>query len=73
MGSSLGKQAAEGDAWAGAGNSGLLPSSGGSYPVRVGQLSESYAVDALGLPFYSSRHPTGSRGWGKLFDLGNPD
>ena len=41
--------------------------------MRVGQLSESYAVDALRLPFYSSRHPTGSRGWGNLFDLGNPD
>jgi hypothetical protein len=29
------------------------------------------AVDALGMPFYSSRHPTGSHGWGNLFDLGN--
>ncbi len=32
--------------------------------MRVGQSSESDAVDGLGLPFYSSRHPTGSHGWG---------
>ena len=40
--------------------------------MGVGQLSESDAVDALRLPFYSSRHPTRSHGWGNLFDLGNP-
>ena len=28
--------------------------------MGVGQLSESDAVDALRLPFYSSSHPTGS-------------
>ena len=39
----------------------------------VGQLSESDAVDALRLPFYSSSHPTGSHGWRNQFDLGNPD
>ena len=38
----------------------------------MGQLSESDAVDALRLPFYSSRHPTASHGWGNLCDLGNP-
>ncbi len=32
---------------------------------------ESDAVDGLGLPFYSSRHPTGSHGWGNQFDLGD--
>ena len=36
---------------------------GGGYPMGVGQLSESDAVDALRLPFYSSSHPTGSHGW----------
>ena len=36
-------------------------------------MSESDAVDALRLPFYSSRHPTRSNGWGNQFDLGNPD
>ena len=41
--------------------------------MRVGQLSESDAVDALRLPFYSSSHPTGSHGWRNQFDLGNPD
>ena len=41
--------------------------------MGVGQLSESDAVDALRLPFYSSRHPTGSHGWRNQFDLGNPD
>ena len=40
--------------------------------MGVGQLSESDAVDALRLPFYSSSHPTRSNGWGNLFDLGNP-
>ncbi len=30
---------------------------GGGYPMGVGQLSESDAVDALRIPFYSSRHP----------------
>ena len=44
-----------------------------SYPMGVGQLSESDAVDALRLPFYSSSHPTGSHGWRNQFDLGNPD
>ncbi len=39
--------------------------------MRVGQLSKSNAVDAIRLPFYSSGHPTGSHGWGNLFDLGN--
>ncbi len=29
--------------------------------MRVGQLSESDAVDALRLPFYSSRHARGSQ------------
>ncbi len=42
-------------------------------PMGVGQLSESDAVDALRLPFYSSRPPTGSHGWMNQFDLGNPD
>ena len=41
--------------------------------MRVGQLSESDAVDVLMLPFYSSSHPTGSHGWRNQFDLGNPD
>ena len=41
--------------------------------MGVGQLSESDAVDALRLPFYSSSHPTGSPGWRNQFDLGNPD
>ena len=41
--------------------------------LGVGQLSESDAVDALRLPFYSSSHPTGSHGWRNQFDLGNPD
>ena len=41
--------------------------------MGVGQLSESDAVDALRLPFYSSSHPTGSHGWRIQFDLGNPD
>jgi hypothetical protein len=31
------------------------------------------ALDTLGMPFYSSRHPAGSHGWGNLFDLGNPE
>ena len=46
---------------------------GGGYPMGVGQLSESDAVNALRLPFYSSSHPTGSHGWRNQFDLGNPD
>ena len=41
--------------------------------MGVGQLSESDAVDALMLPFYSSSHPTGSHGWRNQFDLGNPE
>ena len=41
--------------------------------MGVGQLSESDAVDALRLPFYSSSHPTGAHGWRNQFDLGNPD
>ena len=41
--------------------------------MGVGQLSESDAVDALRLPFYSSSHPTGSHGWRNQFDLGNLD
>ena len=41
--------------------------------MGVGQLSESDAVDALRLLFYSSSHPTRSNGWGNLFDLGNPE
>ena len=41
--------------------------------MGVGQLSESDAVDALRLLFYSSSHPTRSNGWGNQFDLGNPD
>ena len=41
--------------------------------MGVGQLSESDAVDALRLPFYSSSHPTGSHGCRNQFDLGNPD
>ena len=49
------------------------PVHGGGYPMGVGQLSESDAVDALRLPFYSSSHPTGSHGWRNQFDLGNPD
>ena len=36
-------------------------------------MSESDAVDALRLPFYSSSYPTGSHGWRNQFDLGNPD
>ena len=46
---------------------------GDGYPMGVGQLSESDAVDALRLPFCSSSHPTGSHGWRNQFDLGNPD
>ena len=49
------------------------PVHGGGCPMGVGQLSESDAVDALRLPFYSSSHPTGSHGWRNQFDLGNPD
>ena len=45
---------------------------GGSYPMRVGQLSESDAVDALRLPFYSSRHPTGSHVGGTYLIWGIP-
>ena len=41
--------------------------------MGVGQLSESDAVDALRLPFYSSSHPTGSHRWRNQFDLGNPE
>ena len=40
--------------------------------MRVGQLSESDAVDALRLPFYSSRHARGSHVPCNQFDLGNP-
>ena len=61
----------EGDAWAGAGNSGLLRSSGGSYPMRLGQLSESDAGDALVSCDYSSRRPRGSNVQGNQFDRGN--
>ncbi len=39
--------------------------------MRVGQLSESDAVDSLRLPFYSSRHARGSHVQGTQFDLGN--
>ena len=39
--------------------------------MGVGQLSESDAVDALRLPFYSSRHARGSHVPGNQFDLGN--
>ena len=39
--------------------------------MRVGWLSESDAVDALRLPFYSSRHARGSHVPGNQFDLGN--
>ena len=53
MGSSIAIGRPEGDIWAGAGDSGLLRASGGSCPMRVGQLSESDAVDALRNPFYS--------------------
>ena len=42
-------------------------------PGNLFGLSESDAVDALRLPFYSSSHPTGSHGWRNQFDLGNPD
>ena len=34
-------------------------------------MSESDAVDALRLPFYSSRHARGSHVPGNQFDLGN--
>ncbi len=34
--------------------------------MRVGQLSESDAVDALRMPFYSSRHARGSHTQGHL-------
>ena len=40
--------------------------------MGVGQLSESDAVDALRLPFYSSRHARGSHVPCNQFDLGNP-
>ena len=40
--------------------------------MRVGQLSESDAVDALRLPFYSSRHARGSNRRAITLDLGNP-
>ena len=36
--------------------------------MRVGQSIESGAVDGLGLPVYSSRHPTASHAWGNLCD-----
>ena len=39
--------------------------------MGVGQLSESDAVDALRLPFYSSRHARGFHVPGNQFDLGN--
>ena len=39
--------------------------------MGVGQLSESDAVDALRLPFYSSRHARGSHVPGNQFDQGN--
>ena len=39
--------------------------------TSVVQLSESDAVDALRLPFYSSRHARGSHLQGNQFDLGN--
>ena len=35
-------------------------------------LTNRIAVDALGMPYNSSRLPTGSRGCGNLVDLGNP-
>ena len=44
----------------------------GSYPMRVGQSSESDAVDALRLPFYISQHARGSHVQGNHFDLGIP-
>ena len=50
----------EGNAWAGQAILNFYARQGGSYPMRVGQLSESHAVDALRLSFYSSKHPTGS-------------
>ena len=61
----------EGDAWAGQAILNFYARKGGSYPMRVGQLSESDAVDALRLPFYSSRHARGSHVQGNQFDLGN--
>ena len=36
-------------------------------------LANLMAVDALRVPFYSSRHPNGSSIWRNSFDLGNPD
>ena len=39
--------------------------------MRVGQLSESDAVDTLRLPFYSPSHHRASHCWGNLFYLGN--
>ncbi len=44
----------------------------GSYIMRVGRMSNSDAVDALRLPFYSSRHARESHVQGNQFDLGNP-
>ena len=39
--------------------------------MRVGQLSELDAVDALRLLFYSSLHASESHRQGNQFDLGN--
>ena len=40
--------------------------------MRLGHLRELLAVDIIGMPFYSSRHPGGSHFQGNQFDLGNP-
>ena len=40
--------------------------------MRVGQLSESDAVDALRLPFYSLRHAREPHMQGNHYDLRNP-
>ena len=40
--------------------------------MRVGQLSESDAVDALRLPFCSLQHARGSHVQANYFGLGNP-
>ncbi len=44
---------------------------GHGYPMRVGQLSESDAIDAHRLPFFSSRHAEGPTLQDNQFDLGN--
>ncbi len=41
-------------------------------PSQWGNRANRIVVDAFGKPFYSSRRPTESHGWGNLLDFGNP-